>query len=109
MSIWEKEGWFSLNEQGFSWAETMLSLFMLFILFGTLLPVMQQLQQSIHLKKERLIAYETLHEGAKEIHSLNILQGERRVNGVTYSWEMKDELCVSYQTYKQTSETICIE
>jgi hypothetical protein len=87
----------------------MLSLFMLFMLFGTLLPVMQQLQQSAHLKKERMIAYETLHEGAKEIRFLQNTSGERQVNGVVYRWEMAEQLCVRYENYKRDEKIICID
>ncbi|MDN7226831.1 hypothetical protein QWY15_05920 [Planococcus sp. N064] len=87
----------------------MLSLLMLFMLFGTLLPVMQQLQQSLHIKKERMIAYETLHEGAKEFRALGNAAGERRAGGVVYRWEMAEQLCVHYENYKQVEKTICIE
>lgn len=82
---------------------------MLFMLFGTLLPVMHQLQQSIHLKKERMIAYETLHEGAKEIRYLQNESGKRQVNGTVYRWEMAEQLCVYYENYRQVEKTICIE
>ena len=82
---------------------------MLFMLFGTLLPVMQQLQQSIHLKKERMTAFETLHEGAKEMRAFGSAAGERRVNGVVYRWEMAEQLCVHYENYKQAEKTICLE
>ncbi|MCP2034940.1 hypothetical protein L1279_001927 [Planomicrobium sp. HSC-17F08] len=87
----------------------MVSLLMLFMLFGTLLPVMQQLQQSLHLKKERMIAVETLHEGAKEMRGFKNTSGERRVNGTVYRWEMAEQLCVHYENYQKAEKTICIE
>lgn len=87
----------------------MLSLLMLFMLFGTLLPVMQHLQQSIHMKKERMLAYETLHEGAKEMQALGNTSGERQINGVLYRWEMAEQLCVRYENYKQVEKSLCIE
>lgn len=87
----------------------MLSLFILFLLFGTLLPTMQQLQQSLHTKRERMIAYETLHEAAKEIRSLDIPSGERLVNGVSYRWELSDQLCVSYKSYDEAVKSICMD
>lgn len=87
----------------------MLSLFILFMLFGTLLPTMQQLQQSLHLKRERMIAYETLHEAAKEIGSMDTASGRRLINGVAYSWELSDRLCVEYVSYNEKEKTICID
>lgn len=81
---------------------------MLFMLFGTLLPLMQGLQQSIHLKRERLVAYETLHEAAKEIKATGRMHGVRKVNGSTYHWEMADRLCVEYESFLAQSKTECL-
>ncbi|MGI2326591.1 hypothetical protein [Planococcus sp. YIM B11945] len=101
--------WFYLNEKGISWAETMVSLLMLFILFGSLLPIMQHMHQSLQLKKERVAAYETLHEAAKEIHSEQVRTGARTVNGVVYTWEKTENLCVAYTDYQNAQRDICIK
>lgn len=82
---------------------------MLFMLFGTLLPMMQQLQQSLHLKRERLIAFETLHEAAKEIAATGNVRGERMVNGNSYRWEMLERLCVEYEDFRTSSHRVCLE
>lgn len=82
---------------------------MLFMIFGTLLPMMQQLQLSIHSKRERMVAYETLHEAAKEIVSTGTFHGERMVNGSTYRWEMADRLCVEYEDFRAQHQTVCLQ
>lgn len=87
----------------------MVSLFMVFIIFGSLLPIMHSVQQSLQVKKERVSAFETLHEAAREISSTGATKGQRLVNGIVYSWEMADQLCVDYADYKGQREQLCIE
>ncbi|TWT08186.1 hypothetical protein FQV26_10355 [Planococcus sp. CPCC 101016] len=87
----------------------MVSLFMVFIIFGSLLPAMLSVQQSLQEKKERTSAFETLHEAARKISSSGALQGQRTVNGIVYNWEMADRLCVDYADFKGEQEQLCIE
>ncbi len=87
----------------------MLSLAMLFMLFGTLLPMMQHLQQSLHAKKERLVAFETLHEAAIEIKGYGSVIGERQAGGIRYRWEMTDKLCVFYDDYRNSPTQECLK
>lgn len=85
----------------------MLSLSMFFIVFGTLLPTFQYTQQAMHLKKEKMIAFETMHEGAKQIAS-GTVSGQRTVDGTLYRWEFSGDLCVSYENYRGEHETVCL-
>lgn len=82
---------------------------MLFMIFGTLLPMMQQLQQSVHLKKEQLIAYETLHEAAKQVLDSDTSSGVRKVNGRSYRWQMGEQLCVDYEDFLAQLHRVCLE
>ncbi|WP_251047653.1 hypothetical protein [Planococcus sp. ISL-110] len=82
---------------------------MIFIIFGSLLPVMLSVQQSLQMKKERVSAYETLHEAAREINSTGSVQGQRTVNGIVYNWQMADRLCVDYADYQGKKEQLCAE
>lgn len=109
MFILVKGGWCFLDDKGFSWPETMLSLAMLFMLFGTLLPMMQHLQQSLHAKKERLIAFETLHEAAIEIKGYGSESGERLAGGTYYRWEKTEQLCVFYNDFRNTPKQECLK
>ncbi|EMF45425.1 hypothetical protein B481_3288 [Planococcus halocryophilus Or1] len=60
-------------------------------------------------KKERVSAFETLHEAAREISATGKLQGQRQVNNIFYSWKMEEQLCVEYVDYKEQRRRICIE
>ncbi|MFD1030712.1 hypothetical protein [Metaplanococcus flavidus] len=104
-----KGGWFSLNEKGVSWAETMLSLLIIFMLFGTLLPLMQKMHQTLDDKQLRTIAFETMHEAAKTIQATGKDFGTRTVNSTVFSWEYGTKLCVDYENYRHLPETICAE
>ncbi|TAA70667.1 hypothetical protein [Planococcus salinarum] len=108
-SIWAKEGWYSLGEKGISWAETMLSLMIIFMLFGTLLPLMQKMQQTLDDKQMQATAYETMHEAARTILATGSSSGRRAVNGTIYTWEFNSELCVSYNNYRFMPVTVCAE
>lgn len=87
----------------------MLSLFMFFIIFGTLLPAFHYTQQAMYLKKEKVIAYETMHEGAKQVAAKGAAAGQRVVNGTLYQWTFSGDLCVSYKNYKDTQQTLCLD
>lgn len=87
----------------------MLSLLIIFMLFGTLLPTMQKMQQTLDDKQLRATAFETLHEAAKIIKAYGEIQGVRTVNGVIFSWDYHSELCVRYKNYRSLQETICLE
>ncbi|RNF41286.1 hypothetical protein [Planococcus salinus] len=87
----------------------MLSLFIVMLLFGAVLPVSQQLQESLQLKKERVAAYETMYEGAKEMKASGSAEGERLVDGVVYSWAIGVSVCVEYENYKGAGEILCLD
>ncbi len=87
----------------------MVSLSIIFVIFGSLLPVMIGAQHSLHVKKERVNAFETLHEAAREWNATGKMQGQRTVNGIFYQWQMSDELCVEYMDYKKHRRQLCIE
>lgn len=89
--------------------ETVVSLFIAFSIFGTLLPAMHQMHESLELKRERVDAYETLHEAAKEMEQRGVRSGTRRVDAVVYEWKAQPVLCVSYETYQGERETICAD
>ncbi|MFC4711999.1 hypothetical protein [Planococcus dechangensis] len=96
------------NELGTSVAETMLSLFMVFLVFGSLLPLIQEMHIRLELKKERHAAYETLHEAAKQIVQSDAKAGTRTVNGIIYSWQSEGH-CVQYSDYRGEEQRLCVK
>lgn len=109
LSILVKGGWYSLDEKGLSWAETMLGLLIIFMLFGTLMPTMQKMHQTLDDKQLRVTAYETLHEAARTIKGTGSSEGARTINNVVFSWSYDTDLCVVYKNYRSMMETVCIE
>lgn len=85
----------------------MLSLLIIFLIFGTVLPVLHGMQANLQLKKERSAAFETMYEGAKEVKAVQHTNGVRIVNGVRYEWELSDRICVVYRNYREKTETVC--
>ncbi|HSI67364.1 MAG TPA: hypothetical protein VK947_08120 [Planococcus sp. (in: firmicutes)] len=82
-------------------------MFILFAVFGTLAPAIQQMQHSIHLKKERAIAYETLHEAAKQVLATSSTEGVRMVDEMGFYWKYSGSLCVRYESYQGIQKNIC--
>ncbi|TWT26470.1 hypothetical protein FQV30_10170 [Planomicrobium sp. CPCC 101110] len=87
----------------------MLSLAMVFLLFGSLLPVLQGMHEKLQLKRERATAFETMFEGAVQMQSESALRGMRTVNGTVYHWQMERHMCVSYDNYQGEPQVICLE
>lgn len=86
----------------------MLSLFMVFLVFGSLLPLIQEMHIRLELKKERHAAYETLHEAAKQIALKDAEAGTRTVNGIIYSWQSEGH-CVEYSDYRGEEQRLCLK
>ncbi|MBU9672771.1 hypothetical protein KQ939_06195 [Planococcus sp. CP5-4] len=81
---------------------------MVFLVFGSLLPLVHDMQIRLEMKKERLAAYETLHEAAKIIASTGSTHGERSVNGILYLWQAEGH-CVEYVDFQEKQVRLCIE
>lgn len=85
----------------------MLSLMIIFMLFGTLMPLMQKMQQTLDDKQLRMAAYETMHEAAKTIHASGVTSGQRMVNGTLFVWVFDEGLCVNYSDYRSEQVMLC--
>ncbi|WP_033541940.1 hypothetical protein [Planococcus sp. CAU13] len=87
----------------------MLSLLIIMMLFGTLVPTFQKMQETLHEKQLQLTAYETMHDAAKIIKATGAVSGQRIVNGVQFSWVYGTGLCVSYENYRLSQVMLCEE
>lgn len=81
---------------------------MVFLVFGSLMPLIHEMQMRLELKKERHAAYETLHEAAKLIAASDVEEGTRTVNGIVYSWQSKGH-CVEYSDYRGEEQRLCVK
>lgn len=91
-----------------SFAETMVSLAIIFVLFGSLVPLMHTMHASLQLKKERVAAYETLYDAAVLHQRSAASSGSRMAEGIRFNWRMTDQLCVEYDNYRGEAEKLCI-
>lgn len=98
----------SLNHKGMSFAETCLSVFILMVLFGSLIPFSYHLKTSILYKKLDYHASEVALEAAKIVKDVGQTKGTKIIDHVQYDWEYNGgEICVTYRKIDVT-ERKCI-
>ena len=87
-----------MNEGGYSWPEAVLTLTIVVVIFGTLLPLASTMTSQLQLKKARMYATETAFQGAIYFNAHDLMQGVRHVDGVDYDWMIDGQsVCVSYR------------
>ena len=86
-----------MGEKGYSWPEAMLTLTILIVIFGTLLPLATNITSLLHNKHHSMRAAETAYQGAITYSAYSIAEGTRSIDGVHYKWIVEEnKICVSY-------------
>lgn len=86
-----------MNEKGYSWPEAVLTLAVVMLIFGSLLPYSLRLKDQLERKKVSMYAAETLFHATFLHHSYGYQHGKRFIGNVTFEWEYTDnKLCVHY-------------
>lgn len=86
-----------MNEGGYSWPESILTLTIVIVIFGTLLPFATAVTSKLQMKKAQMYATETALQGAIYFSSYGLIEGIRQVEGVDYDWTVNGQsVCVSY-------------
>ena len=94
-----------MNQKGYSWPEAILTLTIIVIVFGTLLPLATKMTSTLHYKKISMYAVETMYHGAILYKSNGKAKGKREIEGVHFDWIITDQLiCVSYQPENEVIE-----
>ncbi len=84
------------NEKGFSFAEAILTLTVVMVIFGSLLPLSYRMLAKLHDQKIDVHLAYTSHQAAIE-RGKGILSGNRVMDNVNYSWTWKEKLlCIDY-------------
>ena len=87
-----------MNEGGYSWPETILTLTIVIVIFGTLLPFSTFATSKLQLKKAAMYASETAFQGAIYFKAYGLLEGVRRIEEIDYKWSINGQVvCVSYE------------
>jgi len=91
-----------MNEGGYSWPEAILTLTIVMVIFGTLLPLASTMSLKLQMKKSQMYAAETALQGAIYFKAHGLLEGVREVDGVSYDWSIEGQsVCVSYNIVNQ--------
>lgn len=90
------------DEKGYSWPEALLTLAIVMLIFGTLLPHSILLRDRLEMKKISMYAAETLYVASLLNQSYGYQQGERSRGGISFEWQWREhELCVYYSVQQQ--------
>ena len=88
----------NLNEGGYSWPEAILTLMIVMVIFGTLLPFASGITFKLQMKKMQMYASETALQGAINFQAYGLIEGSRLVDGVAYDWAIEGQsVCVVYR------------
>lgn len=91
-----------MNEGGYSWPEAILTLTIVMVIFGTLLPLASTMSLKLQMKKSQMYAAETALQGAIYFKAYGLLEGVRQIDGVNYDWSIEGQsVCVSYSIADQ--------
>ncbi|WP_102691367.1 hypothetical protein [Rummeliibacillus pycnus] len=95
------------NEQGHSLPESLLTLVILLLIFGTLLPFYYHLETSLYKKKLSLHAAEAAFYVAGNIKKFQKYEGQVIIDGVKFYWEGDEhQICIQYAGIQE--ESLCI-
>ncbi len=94
-----------MNEKGYSWPEAMLTLTIIMVVFGTLIPFSSSLTTKLEEKKLAMIAAETAFQGAILHKNKGELNGRRQVGRTFYEWTYTEHtICVTYARHNNEVE-----
>lgn len=84
------------NEEGFSFVETILTVSILMLLFGSLLPISYHMMSKLIEKKQEMHVAIVSNQAAIERKN-GMFTGSRVLDNVTYDWQWNSRtLCIQY-------------
>jgi hypothetical protein len=98
-----------VNENGYSWAEAILTLTIVVVIFGTLLPFVTKMASMLHEKKLGMYAAETAYQGTIAYDAYRIKEGIRQVESAKFEWLINgNSICVFYLSNDKVSQK-CVD
>ncbi len=90
------------NEKGYSWPESILSLVVVAVIFGTLLPLYSHMSEHLEMKRLSMHAAESAYHAAILYNSYGMMVGAKRIDGIIFDWSVEDKgVCVAYKLIEQ--------
>ncbi len=87
-----------MNEKGAFWLEAMLTLAVIVVVFGTLLPLASKVTSKLYERKLSMHAAETAYHGTVLYRSYQLTEGRRQVDGKHFDWVIEEQsVCVFYE------------
>jgi hypothetical protein len=98
-----------MNETGYSFVETIVSIFIFMVLCSTLIPISYTMKTNLYNQKLEVAAAETAYEGLKQYLFLQQVEGTRTVDEVNYHWLFDGQgIYVTFQNTKEQRQK-CIQ
>ncbi|MGE7111201.1 hypothetical protein [Lysinibacillus sp. NPDC047702] len=98
-----------MNESGYSFVETILSIGILMLLCTSLLPISNTMKTKLSNKKLEVIAAETAYEGLKQYLHSGQQEGSKTIENVDFYWIfVEQEICVTFQNTREIRKK-CIQ
>ncbi|MFB7158910.1 MULTISPECIES: hypothetical protein [unclassified Lysinibacillus] len=98
-----------MNESGYSFVETILSVVIVMLLCTTLIPISYTMKTTLYNKKLEVIAAETAYEGLKQYRYLQQTEGTKTIENIEFQWSLNGQgICVSFQNTRELRKK-CIQ
>lgn len=98
MSMSEMGGCSLSNESGISLIEALLTLMILMLITGSLVPLHSRLNSSLYAAKTELHASEVAYQGALQVKRGEASAGTLFLENVEYNWRLRNSsICVSFK------------
>jgi len=98
-----------LNESGYSFVETILSVVIVMLVCTTLIPISYTMKTTLYNKRLEVIAAETAYEGLKQYRYLQQTEGTKTIENIEYQWSFNGQgICVSFQNTRELRKK-CIQ
>ncbi|TKI68860.1 hypothetical protein FC756_10160 [Lysinibacillus mangiferihumi] len=98
-----------MNETGYSFVETIVSVVIVMVLCSTLIPISYTMKTTLYHQKLEVAAAETAYEGLKHYRYFQQVAGVKTIDDVDYHWLFDGQkICVTFQNTRELRQK-CIE
>lgn len=97
------------NEKGIAFAETLLTVAILFTIMSSLIPLVHRVNNTLYNQKLELHASEVAYDAAKKMVGSNVLNGSAVIEGIPYEWNFDGSaICIKFNNLHEVRNK-CID
>lgn len=94
-----------MNAKGISFVETLLTVVIIMMLTGSLIPLSSKLHETLQVKKIELHVSQVAYSAAKQIVDLGRNAGSEIIDKINYHWMFDGQkLCVNFQLLNEVEK-----